>query len=266
MESFAGPARRSTSSSTAWPRRSPTPSSAASSTSACPTARVRSISGSCATWSGRSPRGSTGPAPYQSPWGALFSVGGDSAGAGYFLSDDQRLLFILAEPESEKGSFTGDRAAIEGIRGAVARLKARVPQREGRRHRQARALQRRDDRRLPRQRAGDLPGLRPDPGPAAARLPARRQADRHAGRADAEPLLVDRRGHAGDRPPVALLGDVHLDRDRHRHRLRHLLPLPLRGGAVPGPQPPRGARDHRRPHRPRDAARRASPRRPRSTC
>lgn len=63
------------------------------------------------------------PAPYQSPWGALFSVGGDSAGAGYFLSDDQRLLFILAEPESEAGSFTGNRRAIAGVRETVARLK-----------------------------------------------------------------------------------------------------------------------------------------------
>jgi uncharacterized protein len=67
------------------------------------------------------------PAPYQSPWGALFSVGGDSAGAGYFLSDDQRLLFILAEPESEAGSFTGNRRAIEGVRGVVARLKSEFP-------------------------------------------------------------------------------------------------------------------------------------------
>ncbi len=67
------------------------------------------------------------PAPYQSPWGALFSVGGDSAGAGYFLSDDQRLLFILAEPESEAGSFTGNRRAIEGVRATVARLKGEFP-------------------------------------------------------------------------------------------------------------------------------------------
>jgi hopanoid biosynthesis associated RND transporter like protein HpnN len=67
------------------------------------------------------------PAPYRSPWGALFSVGGDSAGAGYFLSDDQRLLFILAEPESKANSFTGDRAAIEGVRAAVARLKREFP-------------------------------------------------------------------------------------------------------------------------------------------
>ncbi len=67
------------------------------------------------------------PAPYQSPWGALFSVGGDSASAGYFLSDDQRLLFILAEPKSEAGSFTGNRRAIEGVRATVARLEREFP-------------------------------------------------------------------------------------------------------------------------------------------
>jgi uncharacterized protein len=67
------------------------------------------------------------PGPYHSPWGALFSVGGDSAGAGYFLSDDQRLLFILAQPETAAGSFTGDRAAIEGIRDVVAHLKREFP-------------------------------------------------------------------------------------------------------------------------------------------
>jgi hypothetical protein len=67
------------------------------------------------------------PAPYQSPWGALFSVGDDSASAGYFLSDDQRLLFILAEPESEAGSFTGNRKAIEGVRATVARLAREFP-------------------------------------------------------------------------------------------------------------------------------------------
>ena len=68
------------------------------------------------------------PSPYRSPWGALFAVGGgDSAGAGYFLSDDQRLLFILAEPSSESNSFTSNRTAIEGVRAAVGRLKREFP-------------------------------------------------------------------------------------------------------------------------------------------
>ena len=69
------------------------------------------------------------PTPYKSPWGGLFSVGGDedSESAGYFLSDDQRLLFILAEPQSKSGSFTGNREAIEGVRATVAALKAEFP-------------------------------------------------------------------------------------------------------------------------------------------
>jgi len=68
------------------------------------------------------------PTPYRSPWGGLFSVGGDdSEGAGYFLSDDQRLLFILAEPTSKSGSFTGDREAIEGVRATVASLRPEFP-------------------------------------------------------------------------------------------------------------------------------------------
>lgn len=68
------------------------------------------------------------PTPYHSPWGALFAVeGADSPGAGYFLSEDQRLLFILAEPESERGSFTGDQRAIEGVRAVIASLKREFP-------------------------------------------------------------------------------------------------------------------------------------------
>ena len=67
-------------------------------------------------------------ASYRSPWRGLFSVGpADEAAAGYFTSDDQRLLFILAESLSEGGSFTGDRRAIEGVRAAVASLTEEFP-------------------------------------------------------------------------------------------------------------------------------------------
>src|SRR5262249_28056006 len=69
------------------------------------------------------------PGPYKSPFGTLFAVpGADNPGAGYFLSEDQRLLFILAEPETQKGSFTGDQRAIEGIRGAIASLNPEFPE------------------------------------------------------------------------------------------------------------------------------------------
>jgi len=69
------------------------------------------------------------PGPYRSPWGTLFSFGEDPPDdAGYFLSEDKSLLFILVEtPPSEKGSFTGDQAAIEAIREAVAKLRPAFP-------------------------------------------------------------------------------------------------------------------------------------------
>jgi hopanoid biosynthesis associated RND transporter like protein HpnN len=69
------------------------------------------------------------PTPYRSPWGTLFSFGGDPpADAGYFLSEDKSLLFILVEPPTgKKGSFVGDQEAIETVRGAIARLKPHFP-------------------------------------------------------------------------------------------------------------------------------------------
>src|SRR5439155_1203508 len=67
------------------------------------------------------------PTPYRSPWGALFTVGSEGPGTGYFLSGDERLLFILVEPESERGSFTGDRRAIEGVRAVIRSLRPEFP-------------------------------------------------------------------------------------------------------------------------------------------
>ncbi|HEV8457155.1 MAG TPA: MMPL family transporter, partial [Methylomirabilota bacterium] len=69
------------------------------------------------------------PAPYISPWGTLFSFGGDpTSDAGYFLSDDKSLLFILVEPpKGDKGSFVTDQRAIETIRAAIARLRPAYP-------------------------------------------------------------------------------------------------------------------------------------------
>src|SRR5262245_42855355 len=68
------------------------------------------------------------PAPYRSPWGTLFSFGNEPADAGYFLSDDKSLLFILVEsPKGDKGSFVGDRRAIEAVRAAIAKLRSDFP-------------------------------------------------------------------------------------------------------------------------------------------
>ncbi len=66
------------------------------------------------------------PMPYRSPWGGLFSAEEDP-NAGYFLSDDQRLLFILAEPENDTASFTGTRHAIEAVRDIIASLRPQFP-------------------------------------------------------------------------------------------------------------------------------------------
>jgi len=66
---------------------------------------------------------------YQSPWGTLLSFdAGQADAAGYFVSDDRRLLFVLVEtPAGEKGSFVGDRNAIEAIRDAFVRLRPAFP-------------------------------------------------------------------------------------------------------------------------------------------
>ena len=68
------------------------------------------------------------PTPYRSPWATLFSFGGDVADAGYFLSEDKSLLFILIEsPKGEQGSFMGDRRALEAIREAIAKIHPDFP-------------------------------------------------------------------------------------------------------------------------------------------
>jgi hopanoid biosynthesis associated RND transporter like protein HpnN len=68
------------------------------------------------------------PTPYHSPWGTLFSLKDHAPDAGYFLSEDKSLLFVLVEtPEHDKGSFMGDRRAIEIIRGVIADLRPAFP-------------------------------------------------------------------------------------------------------------------------------------------
>ena len=104
------------------------------------------------------------PAPYRSPWGTLFSFGNEEPDAGYFLSDDKSLLFILVEsPKGDKGSFLGDQKSIEAVRGAIAKLRAELPHRPGRRDGRPRPLQRRDVGGLSRQRDRHRARLRADP-------------------------------------------------------------------------------------------------------
>jgi hypothetical protein len=45
------------------------------------------------------------PTPYRSPWGTLFSLRDHAPDAGYFLSDDKSLLFVLVETPGHDGGF-----------------------------------------------------------------------------------------------------------------------------------------------------------------
>jgi hopanoid biosynthesis associated RND transporter like protein HpnN len=71
--------------------------------------------------------GLDGRAPYRSPWRSLFSLDHDDEDAGYFLSDDKRLLFVLIEAQREKGSFTNYRDAIGPLRATMARVQSEFP-------------------------------------------------------------------------------------------------------------------------------------------
>jgi hopanoid biosynthesis associated RND transporter like protein HpnN len=68
------------------------------------------------------------PGPYRSPWGTIFSFGeAEEADAGYFLSGDKSLLFILVEQMRREGTFTANREAIEAIRNIIAELREDFP-------------------------------------------------------------------------------------------------------------------------------------------
>src|SRR2546427_1076214 len=66
-------------------------------------------------------------APYRSPWRSLFSLHRGDGDAGYFLSDDKRLLLVPVQARREHGSFTTYRGAIGPLRAAVARGQNEVP-------------------------------------------------------------------------------------------------------------------------------------------
>ena len=63
----------------------------------------------------------------ETPWSAMLPIADADTEAGYFLSDDGRLLFLLADPEGGSGGFTNDRAAIQEIRARIAGLRAEFP-------------------------------------------------------------------------------------------------------------------------------------------
>ena len=67
-------------------------------------------------------------APYESPWGGLFTAprpgrGGD----GYFAAPDGRLLFVFVEQTRRESSFTDNQEKIAALRAAIARLQPEFP-------------------------------------------------------------------------------------------------------------------------------------------
>ncbi len=70
-----------------------------------------------------------GEAGYRSPWGTfLAEKDRPLKEAGYLVSDDESLLFILLDPKETEGDFAGSRDAIDSIRAIIADLLPGFPQ------------------------------------------------------------------------------------------------------------------------------------------
>jgi hopanoid biosynthesis associated RND transporter like protein HpnN len=66
--------------------------------------------------------------PYQSPWQELFtSASGMASHDGFLWSDDQQLLFVLANPKTDAGEFNPFRRAVQQIRQDVYELQRDYP-------------------------------------------------------------------------------------------------------------------------------------------
>ena len=69
-----------------------------------------------------------GNTAYRSPWGTFLSEEDNPLReAGYLVSDDERLLFILLNPQETEGDFAGSKNAIEGIREITMELSPGFP-------------------------------------------------------------------------------------------------------------------------------------------
>lgn len=70
-----------------------------------------------------------GNTAYRSPWGSFLAEQDNPLREeGYLVSDDERLLFILLNPQETEGDFAGSKNAIEGIRAIVRDLAPGFPQ------------------------------------------------------------------------------------------------------------------------------------------
>jgi uncharacterized protein len=69
-----------------------------------------------------------GSAPYVSPWDTGFSLGSlDDPDAGYYFSEDKRLLFLFVAERADEGDFASNRGQIAAMRHAIGRLASEFP-------------------------------------------------------------------------------------------------------------------------------------------
>jgi len=68
-----------------------------------------------------------GNATAGSPWARVFTSAGDDERAGYFLSGDKKLLFILVEPRREAGNFADNQEFVAAIRRTIGALHREYP-------------------------------------------------------------------------------------------------------------------------------------------
>jgi hopanoid biosynthesis associated RND transporter like protein HpnN len=71
------------------------------------------------------------PAAYSNPWSGVTPPGSGQeellSQPQYFFSGDGRLAFLLARPKQEAGSFTADRASVDGLRSLLAEVRPAHP-------------------------------------------------------------------------------------------------------------------------------------------
>ena len=65
--------------------------------------------------------------PYRSPWESLFAAATPAPNGGYFLSHDQRLLYVVIDLVDAPRTFEAEHAAIGTIRRAIASLRPEFP-------------------------------------------------------------------------------------------------------------------------------------------
>ena len=65
--------------------------------------------------------------PYRSPWESLFAAAIPPPNGGYFLSHDQRLLYVVIDLVDAPRTFEAEHAAIGTIRRAIASLRPEFP-------------------------------------------------------------------------------------------------------------------------------------------